>query len=334
MPPTPAPQIPSAEPKSWEPAPRERFLHYELVAPIGAGSSSVVWLARNENLTLPVAVKILKRSNVNRSFADQFLREARLMATFNHPGMIRIFNCGEWGGRLFIEMELLDGLTLGQLVRRFGRLSDVAAVEAIIGTAMILHVGWQRGLVHRDLKPDNIMATVMGEAKLMDFGLSEVVKPAPGKTAREESTTKRLSQLSGSPPYMAPELLYGDTEPGPATDIYALGISLFQLITGRYPYYGSTAAETLRLHVTEPIPNISDVVPCMKGLDAIVRRMLSKTPTNRYTDYRMLVADLMDVLKQSGKTSLIEDWSQGLRSQELGNYVMKGITEKKFGTSF
>jgi len=306
---------PSSSP-NWEPREGDVVADCTLRGEIGGGASALVWRAFHEGLQVDVAVKILRHRSVNKLFSERFLREARLIAGLNHPNVLRVYNCGEWRGRLYIQLELVRGQTLGHLLRSEGRVPMHVAIEAVMGACLGLGHAVGRGLIHRDVKPDNIMATTQGEVKLMDFGLGETLVGLRGDGGMRE--------ISGSPPYMAPELTKRETEPSMAADVYALGVTLYQLMTGRFPYMGSSAIETLRMHLIEPIPRIADVLSgSPKGVDDILERMMSKRASGRYDSYRMLYADLQGVLRQTGKTSIDDTFGGSFTSGDLGRLVSK-----------
>jgi serine/threonine protein kinase len=298
--------------KIWQPAVGEVINAIRLEKLLGEGSSATVWQAWNQNLHIPVAIKILRSDPHSAGFAERFLSEARLIATLNHPNIVRVYDCGDYNGHLFIEEEYIEGASLGQIIRAKGQVSVMAALISMLNVAVGLGHASRRDLVHRDVKPDNIMVSVDGEIKIADFGQAEIIE------GTSDPRSKR--PLSGSPAYMAPEFLTTEKTPGMQADIYALGITFYQILVGALPFRGQTAMETLKMHVQAPIPKISRLAPRAEILDDMVARMMAKNPDERYDDYRTLISDLFAKLTEFGQnTDLIQSsWGDTLTSDELG----------------
>ena len=261
---------------------------YRIIEVIGRGSFGVVYRARQENLDRDVAVKTLR----DGAFADDeerelFTREAKAVAQLNHPNVVAIYDWGEDRGQPFFSMEFVDGPSLAQRVRE----QPLAAAEAarIIATvARALHVVHQHGLLHRDLKPGNILMTAAGVPKISDFGLAK-------RTRADASVTLTLAgHLLGSPAYMSPEQATAATDGvGPASDIYGLGATLYCLLTARPPYNAQSLPETLRQVVeNEPVlpRRLNPSVP--RDVETICLKCLEKTATRRYPTALALAEDL------------------------------------------
>jgi len=305
-------------------APGDLIGQCRLVMPLGRGSSASVWKAWHETLRINVALKLLNRDAKGEFFSDRFLAEARLVASINHANILRVYDCGDHGDHRYIVAELVEGVSLGEVLRVHRRISRKAALEAIILTALALKYAFtKKGLIHRDVKPDNIMVTTDGEVKLTDFGLAESVN-AP-------TDSNRHRKVSGSPAYMAPELISAHHEPSMAQDVYALGISLYQLIVGSLPYNASTMTETMRLHAEAPIPVLSSTDPAARTIDPILTRMLAKNPADRYTEYREMVMNMYALLSEFYQTNPFDSLSGDICSLELAD--LASTTRQKMNTA-
>jgi serine/threonine-protein kinase len=260
---------------------------------------------------MDVAVKLLRVDTEAEFFRETFLREARTVATLNHSNIVRVYNCGVLRGQMFIEMEYVNGLTLGDILRRRKRISPTLAIEAALCAAVALGHAGKEGFIHRDVKPDNIIVSRRGQVKLMDFGLG--IAMAQGGADAEAGRG-----LVGSPPYMAPELIMQNAPPGVQSDIYALGATIFQLVTGRFPFEGRSIGEILKQHLKSDAPNLAVFAPGASSLNQIFQRMMKKNPEERYTDFRRVFMDLLGALHESVDTSFHESWGRGYFSRGLG----------------
>jgi serine/threonine-protein kinase len=238
----------------------------------------VVYRAVQESLGRPVALKTLAPDvSSNETFRRRFLREARLAASLDHPHVVPVYEAGELEGRLFIAERFVDGPDLDELLRWEGRLEPWRAVRLLAQVAGGLDAAHARRLVHRDVKPANILIAqteVDEHAYLCDFGLAK----AHGETSR----ITRTGELFGTVDYVAPEYLQTG-EATPASDIYALGCVLFATVTGEPPFKRDRELDTIRAHLLEPPPSISDFVPELSpALDRVVARGLAKDPAERF----------------------------------------------------
>jgi serine/threonine protein kinase len=250
---------------------------YELLEPIGQGSCGVIYKAWQHGLERLVAVKVLHpRVSRLREARQRFGQEARVMAALQHPHVMPVHDIGEHQGIVFFSMDFAAG---GSLAQRLG--GDLAQPAALVETvARAVHYGHRQGVIHRDLKPSNILFNDVGQPLVSDFGLA-VVAP------RSEESGGRF-ELIGTPAYMAPEQLPGDAEPvSPATDVWALGVILYELLAGRRPFQGDSLAalqEDVRRGEPPPLP--------AAGLDAVCRRCLCKVPARRYASAQEMADEL------------------------------------------
>jgi len=268
----------------------QRIGNCRILAEIGSGGMAVVYKALQEPLSRIVAVKALKSSIVLESqFAQRFEREALFLASMQHENILHVYDFVKQGGTMFIVMEYVEGIDLYDLLERTPRLPvDVAAIVAL-NVARALDYAHFRGIIHRDIKPANVMLSKKGEVKLMDFGI-----------ARDDS----LQDLTltgtglGTPSYMSPEQILGD-KLDYRTDIFSLGIVLYQLVTGRKPFVEDsqrTVMQKIRLDKYTSPRKINPTVP--RALDRILARCMEKLPSNRYPSAQALASDLEEFLKQ------------------------------------
>jgi formylglycine-generating enzyme required for sulfatase activity len=270
-----------------------RIGKYEILQEIGRGGFAVVYKARDTELDRVVALKVLHPYwSEDPSFAARFRHEARAAANLRHPNIITVYETGEAGGQLYIAMEYLPGRTLREVLEAEGALSLDKSLPILEQVADALDYAHGRGLIHRDVKPANIIVeeTKRGvQTTLMDFGL---VKAMEGSAALTSQGT-----LLGSPEYMAPEQAEPDraAEVGPASDRYALGIVAYQMLTGRVPFPGNTPA-TLNAHEHTPVPSPRSFRPDLpEPVADVLLRMLDKSPASRYPTASEFVVALRDV---------------------------------------
>jgi serine/threonine-protein kinase len=263
-----------------------RIAGYEVDAVLGRGGVGVVYQARYLRLNRPVALKMLLAGPFARpEEVERFLREAQAVAALHHPNIVPVYEAGEVDGRPYFTMELVEGGSLKAKVE--GTPQPAAWAASLTATlAGAIHFAHQNGFVHRDLKPANILLTADGTPKVTDFGLVRRLECEEGLTLS--------GVLLGTPSYMAPEQAWGDKSAiGPATDVYALGAILYELLTGRPPFRGETATATLHQVVAdEPVPpgRLNPAVP--RDLETICLKCLRKVPAERYADAAALADDL------------------------------------------
>jgi hypothetical protein len=250
---------------------------YRLGEEIAVGGSARVVAAVDERLSRRVAAKLVDVRAVEASdpaARQRFLREARTAAGFSHPHAVAVFDAGEDAGVLFLVMELVDGPSLARLLAG-GPLAVDRAVRIASQVLAALEAAHLSGVVHRDVKPANVLLTASGDAKLADFGIAKRFDDLT------DSVT-RTGFVVGTPRYLAPEQALGQPLT-PATDVYAVGVLLYEMLTGEAPYHGATPAETALAHHVAPVPDLMarrpDVPP---GVAAVVARALAKDPRERY----------------------------------------------------
>jgi serine/threonine protein kinase len=247
---------------------------YRLEELIAAGGMGSVYRAVDEHLGRPVAVKVLKRVLADDpTFLERFRREARAAAAINHSNVARVFDYGERWSEPFIVMELVEGETLAERIDRLGRLPWREAFAVAEQVARALAAAHAHGVVHRDVKPANILVAGDGNVKVTDFGIAR---------AAQATTLTRPGMVLGSANYVAPEQAQGNTV-GPAADIYSLGCVLFEAVTGSTPYQGPNAVAIATQHVSGEVPDPREHVPDLPPqAAALVMRSLQKEAEQRF----------------------------------------------------
>jgi serine/threonine protein kinase len=260
---------------------------YRLLGRIGSGGMGVVYRALQLPLDRIVALKVLHdRLTGCPGFADRFASEVKTLARLNHPNVVAAFDADQAGDRHFLVMEYVDGESLEALVRRRGPLPPAEACRLVEQAALGLHHAYECGIVHRDVKPGNLLLTRGGTVKVVDFGLSRLVVEAGGGA-------EAASHALGTPDYMAPEQGREPDSADTRADLYSLGCTLHFLLTGRPPFLAATPLQALLAHQDTPPPPIRESCPDVPPrVAAILGRLLSKRPTDRYTTPAELAAEL------------------------------------------
>jgi serine/threonine protein kinase len=276
-----------------QPDPDIQIAGYRIEARVGRGGMGEVYRAVQLSLGRRVALKILAPELADDDvFRRRFLRESRIAASIDHPSIIPIYETGEEGGLLYIAMRYVDGMDLATLLKREGRLEPARALAIMTQVASALDAAHARGLVHRDVKPANILlaaspAGTDGHCYLCDFGLIKQVG-----TEEAQSALTATDQFVGTIPYVSPEQIEGRSLDGRA-DVYSLGCVLFHCLTGSAPFQGSTDIEVVFAHMREPPPPLSGRAPHLpRTLDAIIARAMAKSRDDRWPTCSSLIAAL------------------------------------------
>jgi len=266
---------------------------YEVVDKLGQGGMGAVYRARQLSLGRLVALKVLPNQfGDDAEFIGRFQREAKVAATLNHANLVRVYAAGQADGCHYIAMELIEGENLHQRMKR-ERLAIPEALRICADVARGLQYGWDRAqLVHRDIKPSNVYLSRSGEVKVGDLGLA---KSLTGNT----TGLTQSGTMMGTPHYMSPEQIRGDKALDFRADVYSLGCTLYELLTGHPPYPGSDPISIARAHLDAPLPAIIKALPgCPMPLVRLVGRMLRKTPRERHGTYEDLIAEMDWVREQ------------------------------------
>ncbi len=268
---------------------------YTMIALLGRGAAGSVWHAHDDALDRDVAIKLIEIASGDENSASRVMREARAAARLNHPNAVTLYHVSREGDRICIFMELLDGGSLADLLDCEGRFDWPNATRAIRDAAAGLGAAHAAGLVHRDVKPSNLLIDASGRVKVADFGVVQ----AGGLATRLTSA----GAMIGTPNYMAPEQCRGETADA-RSDLYALGCTWFHLLTGRPPFQGDGATAVLYQHCHEPLPSAMELAPDLPaGVIAVLEKLTRKSPGDRYASAEELIADLDRLLVSEGKAA-------------------------------
>jgi len=279
---------------------RTHIGHYEIVSELGRGGMGVVYKGYEPALTRYVAIKELSPALAHdQTLVERFLREARSMASLNDPHIIQIFLIGQENNQPFFVMEFVDGESLSAVIKREGRLQVGDALKILHQSAKGLSVAHERGVIHRDIKPGNLMLSQRGQIKIADFGIA---------LANHDFNSKLTGtgEFVGTPGYLSPEVCLGKAV-DQRSDIFALGIVLFEMLTGRTPFSDESPLKLMLDVVQSQIPDVRELnVDVDADVAAILARMLEKEPMDRYQSTEELIDDLEKhpLIKQGGPLTL------------------------------
>ncbi|CDA69014.1 putative uncharacterized protein [Clostridium sp. CAG:510] len=259
---------------------------YEILEKIGTGGMSDVYKAKCHKLNRFVAVKVLKQEfSENANFVSKFRVEAQAAAGLMHPNIVNVYDVGEENGIYYIVMELVDGITLKKYIEKKVNLSYKEAVSIAIQVCMGIEAAHNNHIIHRDIKPQNIIISKEGKVKVTDFGIA--------KAATSNTIT---SNVMGSVHYTSPEQARGGFS-DEKSDVYSLGITLFEMLTGRVPFNGETTVAIAIKHIQEPMPSPREFVPDIPiSVEQIVMKCCQKSPDRRYQSMAELIEDLKKAL--------------------------------------
>jgi eukaryotic-like serine/threonine-protein kinase len=287
-----------------QPSPRLKEVGgYEILSKLGQGGMGAVFKARQKSLDRTVALKILPPTIAkDKVFIERFQREARATAKLNHPNIVQGIDVGkdDASGLWYFAMEYVEGPSLQKMLKDQKVIPEKRALEIARDIAQALECASHNGFVHRDIKPDNILLTQRGEAKLADLGLAKQIS--------DDASLTQSGQSVGTPHYMAPEQARGAmNEIDIRTDIYALGGTLFHLVTGRTPFAGSsgdTSAVIMTRHLTEPVPKAKGVNPEISdACSKLISRMLQKKREQRVQTPAALIEQIDEILNGDAPAS-------------------------------
>ena len=256
---------------------------YELEEVVGQGGMSTVYKAHDSLLERYVALKVLHQQyNEDEDFVERFKREARSVAQLQHPNIVTVIDRGEEDGRQYIVFEFIDGENLKELASH-GPLDPHDAIRLTLQVARALAFAHERGVVHRDVKPQNVLLNDDGQAKVTDFGIARSL---------DVHGVTQTGTVLGTSDYIAPEQARGQ-KVDPKTDIYSLGAVLYELLAGDVPYKGDNFVAVAMRHVNEPPPSVLDRRPdCPVRLDLAIQRAMAKDPEQRFASMDEFIAEL------------------------------------------
>ncbi|MFY9263942.1 MAG: protein kinase [Solirubrobacterales bacterium] len=303
---------------------------YRIEEIVGAGGMATVYRAFDTTLERPVALKVMRREVADDAQQlERFRREARAAAKLSHAHIVTVVDAGEENNRPYIVFEYVPGETLKQRIKGQGRLPVTESVAYAIEIASALVAAHAAGLVHRDIKPQNVLVDGQGHAKVADFGIARQVESSDGLT--------KTGRVLGTTDYVAPEQAMGETVTG-QSDVYSLGIVLFEMLTGEVPFKGENHVAVAMKHVKDQLPDVQELRPeVSSSLAAVIEKMTAKEPVDRYLSAASAMSDLEDVLAMetaraggaTGEATIVFD-SLPKRSRRLAPSGVSHPTRTRF----
>ncbi len=267
--------------------PAQQIPGFQVLSKIGQGAMAVVFKAKQLSLDRIVAIKVLpKRLSDNPEFVERFYREGRAAARLNHPNIVQAFDVGESGGYHYFVMEYIDGKTVYDMINDGRPLDELEALHQVLQSAKALEHAHSQDLIHRDVKPKNLMLTKGGDVKLADMGLAREM----GDYA---TATAEAGRAYGTPYYISPEQIRGEITIDARADIYGLGATFYHMVTGKVPFDGTTPSVVMHKHLKEPLVPPDHVNNTLSsGIGEIIEVMMAKSPDDRYPTMTEVISDL------------------------------------------
>jgi len=267
--------------------PAQQIPGFQVLSRIGQGAMAVVFRAKQISLDRVVAIKVLpKRLSENPEFVERFYREGRAAARLNHPHIVQAFDVGESSGYHYFVMEFIDGKTVYDLIADGKQVPEKEATRIILQCARALQHAHMQNLIHRDVKPKNLMITKSGDVKLADMGLAREM----GDYA---TATAEAGRAYGTPYYISPEQIRGEITIDARADIYGLGATFYHMVTGRVPFDGTTPSAVMHKHLKEPLVPPDHLNKSLTaGVGEIIEVMMAKNADDRYPSMAELISDL------------------------------------------
>jgi len=302
--------------------PPSKVGRYKVVHEVGRGGMAYIYKAYDENLDKTVAIKFLKPELISGDqYLERFQREARIAASLEHPNIVNVFDFGYEQGWYYFVMSYIEGVSAFKLIRLFGSIPLPDAIRIALDILAALSYAHQQDVIHRDLKPENFMISKDGLVFLADFGIA---RPIFG------SVLTRVSQRVGTPVYMAPEQVRGIPLDA-RSDIYAIGIALFEMLTGQLPFDGEDEIEIGHHHLTTPAPAPSlinsDITP---AIDLVILKALSKEKVDRFQSAREMIDSLQEaviadsiILPQTANPNTMESRVSNLNPMTLAECLLE-----------
>ncbi len=265
---------------------------YKILGELGAGAMAKVYKAKQLRLNREVAIKVLpKKYSQNVQFIERFYAEGRAAAQLNHPNIVQAFDVDSTGETYFLVMEYVAGRTVHDDIQEHKRYPEAEAIDIVIQVAEALEHAHAKGLIHRDVKPKNIMISREGVVKLADMGLARAVSD-------KEAAEAEKGKAFGTPYYISPEQIRGEVDIGPPADIYSLGATLYHMVTGSVPYEGKNPSAVMHKHLKGELAAPDHVNPKLSaGISEVIEMMMARSARKRYRGCTDLLVDLRAIKK-------------------------------------
>jgi serine/threonine-protein kinase len=265
----------------------EQIPGYKILGKLGSGAMAIVYKARQLSLDRIVAIKILpRRFSENKDYVQRFYKEGKAAAKLNHNNIVGAYDVGEAGGYHYFVMEYVEGKTLYEDISKGKIFSEKEAIDVVTQVANALAHAHARGLIHRDVKPKNVMINPAGIVKLADLGLARDASDI-------EMAKSEAGKAFGTPYYISPEQIRGEMDLDARSDIYSLGATFYNMVTGRVPFEAATPSEVMKKHLREPlIPPDHINTSLSAGVSEVIEMMMAKRKEDRYSSAEELLADL------------------------------------------
>ncbi|WP_425396930.1 serine/threonine-protein kinase [Aeoliella sp.] len=286
---------------------------YQVLRRLGRGAMADVYLAEQQSLARQVALKVLSRELASQpAYVERFKHEARSAAALVHANIVQVYEVGQSNGSHFIAQEYVAGQNLAEWMRRHGRVEPGRVLDIIRQVTAALSKAHERAIVHRDVKPENIMLARSGEVKVADFGLA--------RATTDETNRTQAGVTMGTPLYMSPEQIEGRAVDS-RSDIYSLGVTAYHMLAGEPPFRGETPLAVAVQHINKEPPPLAELAPeTPKALVQLVERMMAKKPEDRFTDPMALMRELRMLAKQAAA----EGWAEGPENWSLSDLSAYG----------
>ncbi len=267
----------------------QKFGRYVIKSEIGRGGMATVFHAYDPRFERDVAIKVLPKEFLHDpQFRARFEREAKTIALLEHPAIVPVYDFGEEEGQPFIVMRYMSGGSMSERIQQ-GPISLEETVQLFNRLAPALDAAHAKGIVHRDMKPGNILFDQYGNAFISDFGIARL--------AQASGTTLTGGNILGTPAYMSPEQIQGEKDVDGRSDIYSMGVILFQMLTGNAPYQSTTPVKVMMMHITEPIPQISQAKKDLPvAIQGVLDKAMAKEPADRYSSTAEMASTLDGIL--------------------------------------
>ena len=270
----------------------QRIPGYRILKKLGSGAMATVFLAKQMSLDRLVAIKVLpKKFSADTNFIERFYKEGRLAAQLNHANIVQAYDVGQAGDHHFFVMEYVEGETVYDRTKAEKRLQESDAIDILIQAAKALQHAHERGLIHRDIKPKNIMITGRNIVKLADLGLARAVDD-------EAAAKAEAGRAYGTPYYISPEQIRGELDIGPQADIYGLGATCYHMVTGRVPFSGKNPSQVMHKHLKAELTPPDHLNPSLSAsFSQVIEMMMAKDRSDRYASASDVLEDLELVRK-------------------------------------